>query len=425
MMVPICFYHPVAQNVPCNGIIVLDYNSLLIALSFCSMGLAFTFFVSWSVSRADRVLMSWGFGVSFLVASLFIYRDFVETFSPVMGTIAFSALLIGLTCFMGAGRQFRTGKLPVRMMAAAAGVSISAMAAPMLLGYDGISYIALNIASAALMFATGVDYWRYRTEAPTLILLLSSLYTMTSLSFVLCAVVLVYDGQWVMNHAPFGWAENINLAMCLTSVGSMGALSLGLNQVRLTRRHKREAETDALTGLFNRRAIFDRAQRIPSPFAVIIFDLDHFKQVNDVHGHQAGDTVLQMFSTLLSAHVREGDFAARLGGEEFAVVLPDATSQMAMRVAERVRAGFAAQRFISPVDDFTCTVSAGVAHAALGRADLTLLLSEADMALYEAKRSGRNQVLLYSDSASLVPAEPVSAMDRDAGNVVKLRSRSE
>jgi diguanylate cyclase (GGDEF)-like protein len=405
---------------------VLDYNSLLIALSFCSLGLAFTFFVSWSVSRADRVLVSWGIGVSFLGASLFVYRDFVEKFSPLMGTVAFAALLLGLAFFMGAGRQFRTGRLPVRMMAIASVVSIAVMAIPMLLGYDGISYIALNIGCAALMSVTGWDYWRYRAEAPTLILLLSSLYVLTALSFVLCAVVLVHDGNWVMNHAPTGWAENINLAMCLTSIGGMGALSLGLNQVRQTRLHKREAETDSLTGLFNRRAIFDRTQRLSSPLAVIIFDLDHFKRVNDVHGHQAGDTVLQMFSRIVSANIRDGDLAARLGGEEFAVVLCDATSQIAIHVAERVRESFAAQRFISATGDFTSTVSAGIAYAAQGKPDLTLLLSEADIALYEAKRAGRNQVLLYSESVNLVPPNgPALAVDRETGNVVRLRSRSE
>jgi diguanylate cyclase (GGDEF)-like protein len=424
--VRIGFCHSVIQNVPCIGIIVIDYNSLLIALSFCSMGLAFTFFVSWSVSRADRVLVSWGIGVSFLVASLFVYRDFVENFSPVMGTVAFSALLLGLTFFMGAGRQFRTGKLPVPMMVIAAVVSIAAMAIPMLLGYDGISYIALNIGSAILMSMTGWDYLRYRAEAPTLIMLLSTLYILTALSFVLCAVVLVHDANWVMNHAPTGWAENVNLTMCLTSIGGMGALSLGLNQVRLTRLHKREAETDALTGLFNRRAVFDRTQRLSGPLAVIIFDIDHFKRVNDVHGHQAGDTVLQMFSRILSANIRDGDLAARLGGEEFSVVLSDATPQAAMHVAERVRESFAAQRFISAAGDFTSTVSAGIAYATQGKPDLTLLLSEADIALYEAKRVGRNQVLLYSEGANLVPSNgPAPAMDRDIDNVVKLWNRTE
>ena len=147
---------------------MLDYNSLLIALSFCSAGLAFTFFVSWFVSRSDSVLMTWGIGVAFLFVSLLFYRNFVVQFSPFGGVLAFSGLLIGLTLFMGAGRQFRSGVLPMRMMVLIAAASIAAMATPMLLGYDGISYIVLNIAAAAIMFATGLDYWCWRKESPTL-----------------------------------------------------------------------------------------------------------------------------------------------------------------------------------------------------------------------------------------------------------------
>ena len=384
---------------------MLDYNSLLVALSFCSAGLAFTFFVSWFVSRADRVLMTWGLGVACLFVSLLFYRNFVVEFSPIGGVLAFSGLLIGLTLFMGAGRQFRSGNLPIPAMALIAAASIAAMAAPMLLGYDGISYVVLNLAAAAIMLATGLDYWRWRAESPTLILLLSMMYIVTAFSFVLCAVVLVYDGRWIMHHAPDGWAENINMAMCLTSIGGMGALSLGLNQVRQTRHHQRQAETDSLTGLFNRRALFDRTQHFCVPVSIVIFDLDHFKRINDIHGHQVGDTVLQTFGSLLAANVREIDLAARLGGEEFAVVLSDTDAGAAALIAERVREGFAAQQFISASGNFTCTLSAGISSWGENEPDMVALLRQADMALYDAKRSGRNRVLLYSEDTSLAPSD--------------------
>ncbi|RTL73974.1 MAG: GGDEF domain-containing protein, partial [Bradyrhizobiaceae bacterium] len=197
---------------------MLDYNSLLVALIFCSTGLAFTFFVSWVVSRADRELMTWGIGVSCLAVSLFFYRNFVLEFSPVVGVIAFSALLIGLALFLGSAYQFQTGQLPVRLVAATAGVSIGLMSLPMLEGYDGISYIVLNLCAAAMMLLTAWEYWRWRAEAPLLILLLSVLYALTGLSFVLCAVVLLHHGEWIMHRAPSGWAENINLVMSITSI---------------------------------------------------------------------------------------------------------------------------------------------------------------------------------------------------------------
>lgn len=402
---------------------MLDYNSLLIALSFCSAGLAFTFFVSWFVSRSDSVLMTWGAGVACLFVSLLFYRDFVVEFSPAGGVLAFSGLLIGLTLFLGAGRQFRNGMLPVRAMVLTAAISIAAMAAPMLLGYDGISYIVLNIAAAGIMLATGLDYWRWREESPTLILLLSMMYILTAFSFVLCAVVLVYNGHWIMHRAPDGWAENINLAMCLTSIGGMGALSLGLNQVRQTRHHQRQAETDSLTGLFNRRALFDRSQRFSSPVSIVIFDLDYFKRINDVHGHQVGDTVLQTFGSLLAANVRENDLAARLGGEEFAIILSGTEAAAAARIAERIRDGFAAQQFISASGNFTCTLSAGISTCDHDDPDIVTLLRQADMALYDAKRSGRNRVLLYSEETSLAPSDAdwTARAPVKSESVIKLR----
>jgi diguanylate cyclase (GGDEF)-like protein len=175
--------------------------------------------------------------------------------------------------------------------------------------------------------------------------------------------------------------------------------------VRQTRHHQREAETDSLTGLFNRRALFDRGQRLSVPVVIVIFDLDHFKRINDVHGHQVGDTVLQTFGSLLAANVREGDLAARLGGEEFALVLSNANAEEAMRVAERVREGFAGQQFISNSGNFTGTLSAGISCCEEGEPDIVALLRQADMALYDAKRSGRNRVLLYSEDTSIAPSD--------------------
>lgn len=397
---------------------MLDYNSLLVALIFCSTGLAFTFFVSWVVSRADRELMTWGIGVSCLAVSLFFYRNFVLEFSPVVGVIAFSALLIGLSLFLGSAYQFQTGQLPMRLIAATAGVSIGLVSLPMFEGYDGISYITLNVCAAAIMLVTAWEYWRWRAEAPLLILLLSVLYALTGLSFVLCAVVLLHHGEWIMHRAPSGWAENINLVMSITSIGGLGALSLALNQVRIARHHQREAETDALTGLFNRRALFERSLHLRGSVAVAVFDIDHFKQVNDRHGHQVGDTVLQTFASLLAANIRDGDLAARLGGEEFVIILSETAMDQATQIAERVRESFAGQQFISASGSFAVTVSAGIAGGD-SETDIIALLRQADTALYDAKRSGRNRVLLYFEDTSLAPSDRVVAPKPES--VIKLR----
>lgn len=377
--------------------ILLDLKSLLIALSFCGAGLSLTFFVSWIVSQADRVLRTWAIGAAFLVGSTLAYSAFVANFSPAAGIIAFTALLIGFVFFQAAAHQFRTGVLPVQRMTAVALAASAITAAPMLMGYDGVCYIVFNLVVVAILLATAWDYWRWRAESPLLITTLSALYVLVAMSFGLCAVVLLADGSWVMNHAPDNWAEKINMIVCLAAMAAIGALSLGLNQVRLTHRHKRDAETDPLTGLFNRRAFFDRSHdlRGASSIVVIVFDIDYFKQINDIHGHPLGDHVLQSFAGILTEAVRDGDLVARLGGEEFAVLLPDAPLKTALLVAERIRKKFAERRFLSGDKLFGSSVSVGISK--LG--DLTTLnelMVQADAALYVAKRAGRNRVILFS-----------------------------
>ncbi len=393
-------------------------------MGFFSAGLAITLFVSWAVSRSDHVLLTWGIGVSFLLISLIIYRNFIENLSPLLGTAAFAALITGLTFFLGAARQFKTGVLPLSMMALIASSGSVAMAAPMLSGYNGISYIVLNVVATLILLTTALHYWLWRHEAPALFATMAALYAVVGASFFPCAFILIQNGDWTISQLPTNWAEDLNMVLCLTGIGAMGALSLGLNQMRLTQRHKRDAETDALTGLLNRRALIDRTQRLPAPAAVVVFDIDHFKQVNDVHGHHIGDTVLQMFGAILSTTARQEDMAARLGGEEFAIVLPGATALAAALIAERVRQSFTDHRFVSAAGDFSITVSAGVANATEGQSDFSMLLRQADTALYEAKREGRNRIIFFVEKTNLVPMdEPYPAINFEQARRAVTRSR--
>lgn len=377
--------------------ILLDYNSLLIALSFCSAGVALTFFVSWLVSQSDRTLMTWTLGSTSLVVSILAYSNFVAHYSPSVGIVAFSALQIGLVFFLGAAYQFRTGLLPAKLMVASA-LGASVLTTTMMAsGYDGLCYIVFNLAAMLFLCQTGIEYWRCRHESPLLLATLATLYVVGGLSFGLCAFALAQQGEWIMNRPPDDWAENINLIVCLVDTAAIGALSLGLNQIRLTRRHKREAETDSLTGLYNRRAFFERATefRAPTTIVAVVFDVDHFKQVNDIYGHQIGDTVLQTFAEILRDAIREGDLAARMGGEEFVILLPGATLKSALLVAERIRKKFAERRFFSDDQLFGSSVSVGISKVGEQRV-LNDLIVQADAALYVAKRSGRNRVILFS-----------------------------
>lgn len=385
----------------------LDYHSLLVAIGFSSAGLALTFFTSWLVAKTERFLMTWSVGLTLIMVATLVYAAFLQDFVPILGATAFSVLLMGLVVVMAAGRQFRTGSLPKRTMAVSAALSIAPMAGPMLTGYIGIAFIALNLGATAILLVTAWDYWLGRAEARTPIVLLAVLYALTGLSFAGCAVVLIYERQWIIHEAPINWVENLNLAVSLASTAGIGALSLALNQSRLARGHKLDAETDALTGLFNRRALFGTVPAdLVAPVAAIVFDVDQFKRVNDIHGHQVGDEVLRVFGEILTASTRRGDVAARLGGEEFALILPVTSLDEALMIAERVRMRFCRHSFASPAGALLCTVSAGVVACDAGQADRDELLRAADAALYGAKRAGRNRVV-----------SAVTGSDPDVGRV--------
>jgi diguanylate cyclase (GGDEF)-like protein len=158
---------------------------------------------------------------------------------------------------------------------------------------------------------------------------------------------------------------------------------------------------DPLTGLYNRRYLDEtmgrelpRARRLGATVGVIVLDIDHFKHLNDTHGHEAGDRVLERTGDVLRAATRKGDIACRFGGEEFAVVLPGATLQVARVRAEAIREALEAMRLdVSGRPLGPLTISAGVAAMPPHEQDWSLTLRRADRALYAAKQSGRNKVM--------------------------------
>jgi diguanylate cyclase (GGDEF)-like protein len=165
------------------------------------------------------------------------------------------------------------------------------------------------------------------------------------------------------------------------------------------------ASTDGLTGLPNKRAVTDALKRMygqaattGAPLALLLLDLDHFKQVNDVRGHVVGDQVLAKVAAVLQGVLRTGDFAGRNGGEEFAIILPDTEIRMALQIAERVR--MAVAEISLPGTDVTVTVSIGIAGYPDHATTPERLERLADAALYVAKRQGRNRAEV---------AEPTSA----------------
>jgi diguanylate cyclase (GGDEF)-like protein len=174
-----------------------------------------------------------------------------------------------------------------------------------------------------------------------------------------------------------------------------------IDYARLYESTKRLSITDGLTKLYNHRFFqdslkreFARCQRHQSPLSLALLDIDHFKRFNDRYGHQQGDVVLQELARTLRGQVRNLDVVARYGGEEFAVIMPDASQEVALRVAERLRAAVEGHPVEGPTGPLLVTISLGVAsvpHAEIGVP--AGLIAAADRALYRAKERGRNCVV--------------------------------
>lgn len=225
------------------------------------------------------------------------------------------------------------------------------------------------------------------------------------------AVPLVWDRQVVgvlnvESKRPNAYSQaDVNL---LTTVAEQAASAIG--NARLYQQTQRLVVTDAQTGLYNYRHFQDRltlvlrdAQLTGQPFALIMMDLDHFKQCNDTYGHPTGDAVLRQTAAILQESCRQNDLIFRYGGDEFAILLPNTNGEAALKVGERIRDQLARFPFTTrsgrPLD-VPLTVSLGVASYPRDGINGVDIVLAADRALYAAKNAGRNRV----DSASTSPA---------------------
>jgi diguanylate cyclase (GGDEF)-like protein len=180
-----------------------------------------------------------------------------------------------------------------------------------------------------------------------------------------------------------------------------------IRQLRKSRARIEElAVTDELTRVYNRRYAFERfgeelekVRRKGAPLSCLVIDFDHFKRINDEHGHAAGDAVLRVVAGALRDALRPYDILARLGGEEFLVLLPGIGQEEVLPIAERLRELVAGTRVVYAPGkpSLYVTVSIGIATATGGDADVKALLSQADLALYAAKRAGRNRCFQGED----------------------------
>ncbi|OIS91141.1 GGDEF domain-containing protein [Brucella cytisi] len=371
----------------------LDQNTLFFATGICSLAVGLTILSVWYQNSRDKFLL-WGcLGMILLGTGAVLYYAGPLPLATA-SIVAFGLESVGFIFLIVGSRQISGRPIQRSFLVALAIAVICATTLPILAGQAGTGTAIFNLTSALLLLLTAKEYFHVYREAPVPVIGMIVLYALTAISFFLCGAVILHQQQWVMTTIPSNWAEDINAITAIIGITGIGALSLNFTQSRIARRHANEARTDSLTGLLNRRALYDVLDdnELQLGDSVVIFDLDAFKSINDTHGHIVGDEVLYTFSGVLRNHVKGQALISRIGGEEFVLILRQKHNSDVLALADTIRKAFSAIVFEASAGDFSTTTSAGIAFCMPGNEDFQMVFRRADAALYRAKHLGRNKV---------------------------------
>lgn len=369
----------------------------LIGLIGTTAGLLLLFF--WLHDRSVTALALWG--VAFVLVSLgsalVVMRGSAgDVWSLQVGPVL---TLTGYGLMWCGARSFEGRKCNYPLALLGAGLWLIASQFD---GFAEATATRMRLSSVVIVtytLLTAAEYWRARDKElmsrwPAIVLLLVHAFLFT------LRIPFVESVPFPGGTSPGnpGWIPVGAVGMLLHTF-CLAFLVMSMTRERGELRQRRSAQLDPLTGVANRRGFLDRGERLlrrclaeNKPAAVLILDLDLFKQINDTFGHQAGDHVLRVFCETANAVLRPTDVFGRLGGEEFACLLPGASAAEALQVAERIRASFEDRRDSIPVQGAASTVSVGVATTLDVAPDLEELMAAADRAVYLAKANGRNRV---------------------------------
>jgi diguanylate cyclase (GGDEF)-like protein len=364
--------------------------------------------LSWLQHRRIVALAWWGSG--FIVASIataiaVLARGAIPDFWSIVVGNALLAAAYGL--LWGGARKFNGEKVSAIWTLAGVPVWIAACAIPPI--YARIEARAAVIAAIAIAYTLLAifELWRGRGDGAwrwpiTLVLLAHAASVPIRIPL---AAVWFQPKSSDVDLLTFMIFETAFICICAAYL--FGSLA----KDQIAARYRRASLTDPLTQVANRRSFFETAERLLTrahfarrPVALLMFDLDGFKTINDRYGHLAGDEVLIAFCRLSTSMLRPADLFGRMGGEEFASLLPDTELQDALILAERLRTAFEGVSHTVGAVTLRSTVSIGIAVSDDASLDLNALLRDADHALYRAKELGRNRVEISGRPDTALPA---------------------
>jgi diguanylate cyclase (GGDEF)-like protein len=374
----------------------LDISTLIVVATCVTALLGLFLLFAWMQDRI-RALAWWG--AAYLIGGFSVAIWSIESFiSPPLPQGAANALLF-IACGMiwNAARLFHGRRVLWGAMATGSAIWLVACMSESFIQASGARIVLASVIVASYTFLTAAELWCERRKhliSRWPAIFVPMLHGAVFLFPIPLASLLPADRG--MLTLASGWIAVFALEIMLYVVGT-AFIVLVLSKERAVRIHKAAALTDPLTGLFNRRGFIEashevraRQEKRGEPVSVLMFDLDHFKSINDSYGHAVGDQALRLFAETVGTSMRASDVLARFGGEEFVALLPG-TIEDAVVAAERVRQSFEAAARQVGDHKLGATVSIGVASAS-ARKDIDELIGDADAALYRAKLNGRNRV---------------------------------
>ena len=399
----------------------LDVQTLSVVTVFVTALLGALLVFAGLQNRAVRAPMAWGAAYIVSAAGLALLTTHGSAPDFISIDLANALVLFGFGLTWAGARLFDDRPVRWPLVLAAPLLWLVACQFPGFAADINLRVVLVSALTAMLAAVSAEEFWRGRAEPlmsrwPTVCVLLA--YAAALLARIPANLLSpILEGQTLMSGVSFAVLTFGTLLFTVV----MAFLLLNMTKERTELQHKIASLTDPLSGVPNRRAFLDGANRSLArqlidrePLAVFLFDLDHFKSINDRLGHGTGDAVLQVFAETATSTLGGDALFGRIGGEEFAAMVAVGDSGEAVAIGDRVRRNFAAAAESHGRDDLKPTVSVGVTLGYDSKTSVSALLATADEALYRAKSHGRNRVETAepasppeqkADAPSIIPAD--------------------
>jgi diguanylate cyclase (GGDEF)-like protein len=380
----------------------LDVNTLFLVTIYVEAILGLLLLFAWVQNTSLYAVAWWGFADLLRAASIMLFGKYGSVSDLISIDLANAILFTAFALTWTGARVFDHRKPRWVLMFSGAALWLALSRVPTIQDSWDLRMLLSSGIITAYTWATAYEFWRGRSEP------LVSRWPAIFMFFA--------HGALYLLRTPFGamlapvdnqvfasvWITVLSFEALLFTI-AIAFILLAMAKERTEHRHKTASLIDPLTGIANRRAFLQDAEAQlkrqatePRPIAVLLLDLDNFKTINDRFGHAIGDRVLQMFAEVGSGCMRRYDIFGRLGGEEFAAMLVDASRDRALAVAEQIRSSFVEATATVDGKPVTATVSIGIVISYDAVLDLSALLAQADHALYRAKDNGRNRIEIAS-----------------------------